>query len=84
MQMFPICLDSSLRSEKLVSEGNVGGEIKLRLRSGRFLPALILGLDSPLDDLIVASEERPKKRSGALLSGIRGIRLFCKSGEGCA
>ena len=37
LQMFRTCLDCRLRSEKLVSEANVGGEIKLRLRCGRFL-----------------------------------------------
>ena len=42
-------------------EANDGGEIKFRLRCGRLLPALILGLDRPPDDLIVASEARPKK-----------------------
>ena len=48
------------------------------LRCGRFLPALILGLDRPLDDLIIACEARPKKGPVSLLTPHVQRQAFCE------
>ena len=65
-------------------EANDGGEIKFRLRCGRLLPALILGLDRPPDNLILLVRRGRQNGPVPPANAAFEVSGFLRTGEGCA